>query len=346
MIALQLFPWTHVLFNDLFATQQRSKLPHALLISGIEGLGKLDVMQQFSRLLLCQHPTHANSNHLTQDSGTQLGCGTCHACNLFSAGHHPDFLTIEPEKKGGNILVDQIRRLNEFVSLKSHLGGMQVIIINHAHRMNRNAANSLLKTLEEPTDNVLLILISSKANALPATIKSRCQRRVLKTPSRADATQWLTTKYNNEPQSPETMLSALQLSSGAPLLALDYLKEGVVEQYYGQLSHFLALSENKISVVEVASKWAAAEGAHAFLWLLHWVSRLIGFKFRLANAATHHNGKTEQQLQNLSMAVDLVKLYHYYDQLLVAIRLSDSQVNKQLLLEKLLINWRQTCIKA
>jgi DNA polymerase-3 subunit delta' len=332
-VAIQQYPWTKVLYQSLLSNQQNSVLPHALLLTGIDGLGKLAMSQLLAKSLLCQQ------THPTGDDKTPLPCGECHDCNLFKANHHPDYLLIEPEKKGGNILIDQIRQLTAFVSLKSHLGGMQLIVINQAHCLNRNAANSLLKTLEEPTQNVLLLLISSNPNRLPATVKSRCQLRVMETPKLESALQWLQATDSATTQ-PEQMLTALRLSYGAPLLAQSYLADGVIEQYHTQFSQFLALSTRPISVVEVAAAWATDGGKHSLHWMLSWVSCLIRFKFRLSIAAKDID-EGEQQLQNLSASVDLNGLYVYYDKLLVSIRLLDSQVNTQLLLEELLVSWRR-----
>ena len=333
MNALQQYPWITPLYQSLLRNQQQSKLPHALLVTGIDGLGKLAMSQLFANTLLCQKPVAT-----TTDEQITTPCGHCHDCQLFQAENHPDYLFIEPEKKAGNILVDQIRKLTDFVSLKSHLGGMQIILINQAHSLNRNAANSLLKTLEEPTQNVLLLLVSSNPNRLPATVKSRCQRRVMEAPVLDSALQWLSATDSSH--SPERAAMALKLSSGAPILAHSYLVDGVLALYYTQFKQFLGLSSQQVSVVDVAAMWSKENTHLSVHWLLYWVSRLIHIKFRLPTADTVI-AKDEQQLQNLSITLDLASLYKYYDKLLASVKLLDTQVNNQLLLEDLLISWRQ-----
>jgi len=333
MNALQQFPWITPLYQSLQRNQLQSKLPHALLITGIDGLGKLAMSQQFAKSLLCQKP-----EIFINDEQISVPCGQCHGCQLFQAVHHPDYLLVEPEKKGAKILVDQIRKLTDFVSLKSHLGGMQVIVINQAHSLNRNAANSLLKTLEEPTQNVLLLLVSSNPNRLPATVKSRCQRRVMEIPAADSALQWLDSMDSSH--TPERAAMALKLSSGAPILAHSYLIDGVLALYYTQFKQFLGVSDQQLSVVDVAALWSKENTMLSLQWLVYWVSRLIHIKFGLTHADTD-TAKDEQQLQNLSMTLDLGRLYTYYDKLLASVKLLDTQVNTQLLLEELLISWRQ-----
>jgi len=129
------------------------------LFVGERGVGKKQLALDFSKRLLCSNKA----------------CGHCQSCYLFDAQTHPDLIRIEPES-GQTIKIDQIREVIAFVSQTPSLGGYRIIIIDPARAMNINAANALLKTLEEPTPNTLLILISDSIPRLPATILSRCQK--------------------------------------------------------------------------------------------------------------------------------------------------------------------------
>jgi DNA polymerase-3 subunit delta' len=152
--------------NQLQQMIRQGRLPHALLISGSEGLGKRMLADWLAGTLLCE-----------QSHGDVSACGQCSACGWFDNGWHPDLLRLEPEEAGKAIKVDQVRRLGASLGMTSHSGGYKITIVQPADAMNVNAANSLLKTLEEPTANTLLILLTATPGRLPATILSRCQRR-------------------------------------------------------------------------------------------------------------------------------------------------------------------------
>ncbi len=139
----------------------QNRLSHAYLLSGMPGIGKTDFAREFSALLLCDNKT---------------SCGKCRGCQLMRAETHPDFLFIEPQEKTHSIKIDQIRELSEKLSRTAQCGGYQVVIISPADAMPVQAANALLKTLEEPTGKVIFFLIDHQQHYLPTTIVSRCQK--------------------------------------------------------------------------------------------------------------------------------------------------------------------------
>ena len=147
----------------LLTRRDNNKLPHSLLITGQPGVGKTSFALAFAELLLCQEP------------GTKA-CGQCHSCKLFQAESHPDFKFIQPEASGKIIKIEQIRDVIDMLNKKSHQNGYQIIIIKPAHAMNSAASNALLKTLEEPQGEVMLILLTDQPASLLPTIRSRCQR--------------------------------------------------------------------------------------------------------------------------------------------------------------------------
>jgi len=172
---------------------RRDRLPHALLLIGQKGLGKYALAREFAAALLCE-------------SGAPDGraCGGCLACNWFALGNHPDFRLLQPDalseevaaeegkkKPSQQITIDQVRELDEFLGVGSHRGGLSIVLVNPAEAMNRNAANSILKTLEEPPPNTLFLLVSSDPSRLLPTIRSRCQSIPFVTPSRETATRIL-----------------------------------------------------------------------------------------------------------------------------------------------------------
>lgn len=191
-------PWTRV-------SQQivEGRLPHALLLTGPEDIGKSRFALALARRLLCRQPAEG------------LNCGHCHACELSGSGSHGDFLWLEPEEKSRVIKIDAIRRLVDFTNRTAGFGTFKVAVLSPAENMNTNAANALLKSLEEPSSGTYLILVSHRPHGLPATIRSRCQLLRLGLPDATQAITWLRQR-GVEPGRCEQLL---QLAAGRPLLA-------------------------------------------------------------------------------------------------------------------------------
>lgn len=199
---------------------RRAQLPHALLIAGQRGLGKFDLARRFAASLLCENPTPAAQ-----------ACGVCAACGWLAQGNHPDFRLLQPEalaeenadgaessnkkKPSQQITIDQVRALDEFLHVGTHRHGARVILINPAEAMNRSTANALLKSLEEPIASTLFLLVTSEADRLLPTIRSRCQLLPVQQPARALAEQWLAQAGVDQPA------HWLALAGGAPLLAVE-----------------------------------------------------------------------------------------------------------------------------
>jgi len=177
-----LLPWLVSTFADLQQRRAQGRLAHALMFVGPAGIGKHQLAERFAQSLLCAQP-HADGQP----------CGHCHACSLYAAGTHPDLFRLSPEEDSKNIRIDQIRALIEGMSLSSHYGRHKVVILNPADAMNIAAANALLKTLEEPPADTILLLVTDRPSFLPATIRSRCQTLRLALPARDEAQAWLST---------------------------------------------------------------------------------------------------------------------------------------------------------
>lgn len=201
---------------------RRTKLPHALLLIGQAGTGKGQLAEAFAAGLLCEQP---KADH--------RACGGCLACNWLQQGNHPDFRMLQPaahssaeeegegkKKASQQITVDQVRDLDEFINVGTHRGGLRIIVIRPAEAMNRSAANSVLKILEEPPPNTLFLLVSDNHYRLLPTIRSRCQVIPVALPTRAVAEQALATEGIDNP------LRWLALSGGAPDIARQLAASG------------------------------------------------------------------------------------------------------------------------
>lgn len=141
-----------------------NRLSHAYLLSGLHQAKKMTCATEFSAWLLCENKKERNI------------CGSCRGCILYQAGNHPDYMKIQPVEKARNIKIDQIRQLTAYLAQSAQRGGYRIIIISPMHALPLQAANALLKTLEEPTGKTIMLLLDDELNTLPATIISRCQK--------------------------------------------------------------------------------------------------------------------------------------------------------------------------
>lgn len=205
----QPLPWQADIWRLWQQQIQRQELAPALLINGLTGLGKFTLARALAYLLLCE-------NHCIDGQVQPKACTKCRSCQLIQSGFHPDLHLIEPEEEGKAILINQIRELTEQVQKTAQQGGYKLVILRPAEAMNTNAANALLKTLEEPEPQTQFILVSDAPAKLPATIRSRCQLVNLAPPSLDLGQAWLKPQLSAE-QNPEVLLKA---AGGRPLAAL------------------------------------------------------------------------------------------------------------------------------
>jgi len=150
----------HQRFADAVSNR---RLHHAWLLHGVKGIGKATEAMAMAALYLCENRGEGGS-----------ACGNCHGCCMVKAGSHPDFITVERLEKKRDISVDQIREVLSFLALSGMESEKRVVLIDDAETMNIQAANALLKGLEEPSPGSLLLIVCHDLMRLPATIRSRC----------------------------------------------------------------------------------------------------------------------------------------------------------------------------
>jgi DNA polymerase-3 subunit delta' len=252
---MTLAPWLGEAWHQLIARRAQDRLPHALLLSGAEGLGKRAFADAFAAALLCQHPR--------SDGGA---CGECRACRLVHAGSHPDLVRVnlglrDDGKPRTEIIVDQIRNLSERLCMTPQFGGWQIALIDPADAMNIAAGNALLKTLEEPTPATLIALVADVPSRLPATVRSRCQRIDFRLSTRSEAQDWLVAQGIDK----KTAAAALDASGGNPGLALAWAQSGGLSTREEVAKDLRNLCAGKATAVEIANRWSKAE-AESRLW--------------------------------------------------------------------------------
>jgi len=323
---MNFFPWQTQPLDTLLAQLGTGKLPHAILITGAEGIGKLNFALTFVQRMFCK-----------QAMGDSP-CGQCSACHMFDVATHPDIKRIGPLEGKQVIAVDQIRELISYASLTPHSAPKKVAVIEQAELLNVNAANSLLKTLEEPPASSMLILVTHRPDRLIPTIRSRCQSMLFVTPDTAQASAWLSGQLANK----DDVAALLALSGGAPLKALSYAENNVLEKRNTFFSEIVQLSSGKKNPIEIAKSWFKNDLDLTVNCLTSWITDMIRLKASESNASLS-NPDLHTQLLKLTKTAGLKAMLDYYQTLGKANQLKKSNINSQMILEDLLVEWKNIC---
>ncbi len=320
-----LLPWQRSIWNRLQDRQASGCLPHALLLHGLPGLGKNRFAAYLAQALICESPTE-------QDRP----CGHCRGCRLANLGNHPDIRWVKPEEKGKAIKVDAVREACAQSVLTADGGHHRVFLFSPAEQMNAAAANALLKTLEEPVERTVIVLVSSAAHRLPATVRSRCQQILFRPPSEQEALAWL-----SDDSDPAPFLEALALAGGAPLAAVARLQQGSPARISLMRDDLFALAERRCSPIEVAKGWQDLQAGQILETLQFWLTDLIRLKTDAQPPICYFEA-AKARLQTLAQRIDLRRLFELLDRLYDAQRASMNNLNPQMLTEHLLIEWCNT----
>ena len=287
---------------------KRNRVAHAYIFAGDEGIGKKLTAINFAKALNCQKPVtskNKDSSFVTCLPSRQARhsslieidcCDGCSSCIKINKSIHPDFFFIAPEN--GEIKVDVIRELQESISYKAFEGGWKVIIIDEAETLNQSAANAFLKTLEEPPEQTILILISSMSGLIPKTILSRCQR-VNFSPLPFDKIGKL---LENKFSAGETMLISM-LSGGRPGWALS---NNLIEKRDKLFNEFKSLidiiGEDLLEGKDSLEEW--------FEWVHLWLRDIAVLK-ATGDTALLINQDREKEIRDISNKAglsDILKL--------------------------------------
>ena len=234
--------WLNKLTDSWRASESQGRSPHALMLLGAKGTGKRCAAAWLASCKLGLQ---------TADSEPQYP---------LSIPEHADLQWLAPPEDKHTIGIDQIRALVADLCLTSYAGGSKVAIIDPANAMTASAANSLLKTLEEPPGDALIILVADRAGRLPATIFSRCQRINVPLPPEAESLEWL-----HQLQSSESWPAALRMAGQAPLEAIRSLER--MADTDAMARDFAALPGRNAMPLEVAGRWAKYEPEFVLNWL-------------------------------------------------------------------------------
>lgn len=335
-----IFTWQQATWERLLGRLDR--LPHALLLAGPAGGGKADFAQALAARLLCE-----------QASGTDQACGKCAPCNWFATGNHPDFRLIEPggesaaadeadtetdvpvaKKKSEQIRIDQVRALEDFLSVGTHRHGARIVILRPAEAMNPATANALLKMLEEPTASTLFFIISHNQRRLLPTIRSRCQLVPFPKPPQDQVLAWLRA---SKVARPDEMLAH---AGGMPLAATTEATDVErLDAFIGDLGQI-----ERSGPVTVAGRWenwlkedkersAGLDKRTLVTWLQKWVFDLVSVK--LSGQAFYH-GRRLPELRAAAARASVPGLIDCYNELLRIKAVAQHPLNPRLFLEDML----------
>ncbi len=338
-----ILPWQNSDWQQL--TSNRDRLHHGILVNARPGTGMREFAFALAQFFICESPDQSNRS----------ACQVCQNCRLFIAGSHPDFHAVtsefetvhgrialltaysdryqdakEREKKSRPsrvISVDQVRKLISRFSTHTHIASTRVALIMPADRLNTNAANALLKLLEEPPDQSILILATSETVRLPKTILSRCVLFSLAAPNRQQSLHWLEDFIPDE-----FRITALDLSNNEPLNARAMYEAGQLEDRQSYLKGLISTLENKIYPLDLAQKVAKMEFDNVLLWFAQFVIELVVWKAAGQRPSWGNLGSVDPAVLSMD------RLCALYDRITHYRKISRGSVNEQLAMEDLLIS--------
>lgn len=317
------YPWQDSLWQQMAGRAQHA---HAYLLHGPAGIGKRALAERLMASLLCKQPVGLEA------------CGSCKSCSLLAAGSHPDNYILEPEEADKAIKVDQVRELVNFVVQTAQLGGRKVVLVEPVESMNVNAANALLKSLEEPSGNTILLLVSHQSSRLLPTIRSRCVQQACPLPSEVMSLEWLAKAL---PECSDTeRRELLTLAAGSPLAAVKLQAQGVREQRAAVVEGGKKLLKREISATQLAESWNAIPLLLLFNWFCDWSSLILRYQLTQDEAGLGLDDM-RKVLQYLAQKTPQDKVLAIQDWILAQRQkvLGKANLNRVLLLEALLVQW-------
>jgi len=254
------YPWQTNLWQQISNYQNYG---HAYLFYGAKGLGKQKLVQTFANYLLCENPA-------------KYACGVCKNCKLLASKTHPDLFTLKPLEENKEISIEQVRGLIKFLTQTSNQGGYKVVILEQTEMLNRNSANALLKSLEEPAGKSILLLQTNQINRLLPTIVSRCLKIACPKPNYLQTYDFLA--QNQSDLTSSQIQTLIFLAQGSPLLAQELSQNNILEQRNQWQIGIKQLLKGQINAVTLAQKLQNLPLITQFNWMQDLIARIFRYQ--------------------------------------------------------------------
>lgn len=353
-----IYSWQQEIWRIL--TQDSASLGHALLLKGRQGIGKLAFGRQLAKSMLCERPSIGGEacrncpscgwfeqgghpdfrlivpeamaekkgvpDAAADEEGTEVETGAEMESLGGSAGESGSAKSKRKPSKQIRIL--QIRNITEFINMSSHQNGHKVVLIYPAETMNHEAANALLKNLEEPPPRTLFILVTHRAQYLLPTIRSRCRQIAMPAPDPATATAWLKEQGVKDPA------TCLASAGYAPLAALEFNDDNYLERHEAFISQISAPGRLNPSVL--AEEMQKSDLPALVNWLQKWCYDLMSF--RTTGKIRYHLDMLAT-IKSLASGIDPRSLATFLRVLNETQRLAHHPLNARLFLEEMLFSY-------
>lgn len=321
--------------QDLQMLTACNKLPHALMFAGIEGVGKLLMAETLAKTLLCENNIIKDNANYSSNSNCN-----CSSCRAFINKNHPDYFCLQPEGKAIKMIkIEQIRRMQESIALAPYLADKRVVIIDGAEYMNDVAANSLLKTLEEPVGQIYFILLTTNKEMLLSTILSRCMKLYFAPLTDVEVAKVLQNKQNIDLKNAKI---AAKLSGGSVSKAMRFLEEDALS--VRQLAvEFLSKEFTAREIWSISDELGAMERAKVSQWagyLQMLVRDLLLVDVEIDDSLLY-NSDIKNQLIELKNRFDIKQLFRKLTLIEDLIKKLNSNADVKLMIQKFILQWSE-----
>lgn len=321
-------PWNEEVFQSL--TQQSGRRTHSWLFRGAEGLGKLDLAVRYARTMLdnagaFDTAAHPDFHVLMPENQADAEGGLLQRYGMRY------YLTREGRKAKAVISVDQVRALSNALMTYAY-GTRKIVLIAPAHQMNINAANALLKVLEEPPSSTIFVLVTNRPDLLAPTVRSRCSAIDFRVPATEQALHWLSGRTKR----PDQLELMLKLAGGAPLLALSLDQAGFMEVRNRVIGDIQEVVSKGADVVPIAGKWKELGTATA----LRILQGLLADVVRVAlHGSPPHLSNPDQLvwLQHAVKGIHLIKVFSLMDRIGIHLQDVNTPLDQNLVAEDFLL---------
>jgi DNA polymerase-3 subunit delta' len=291
------------------------RLAHGLLLHEDPGAGGLELAQWIAQRVNCRDAARAP-------------CGECQDCKWIAADQHPDVTLLTREEDSQYIKIEPVRELIADLALTAHGRGYKVAIFAGAETLYPNAAQSLLKTLEEPTDRTLLLLVTSQPSRLLPTVRSRCSKLRLVGPSREAAAKFLEAARGAGPWA-----EALAATGAGPFALIDADPAALAQLRNDTLGTLEEVASGNVQPPAVAERWAKDDLSIRLSCLESWVTERI-LESAPIRDVTH--------LSQPGMPPKICRLFEFSDAIRDMRKLAHTPINKTMAVEALLWRWARS----